>query len=365
MTTHRMCATYCSAQYGDLPLLQLGSEPVPLCVLSERACEPLRAGTRLLPRDLRRLPLSTVGTAADTSQPFQIPLQVGWNLIGNPFTFDVSWSQVQFIDPDTNTAVSLPTAVGKGIVANALWGYSFGSYSATTRMKIWEGYWVYAYRATTLIIPPSAAATSASSRSALSEAGGWRLTLEVQSGDLKDRAYIGVSRSATPGYDAAHDLLKPPPVSADYVHISLPRVSWGAQSGTYGVDIQPAHPQRELGVRGGVQPAQPRGHSALARRAAVAARGEPRAGEPGNRRATLPAHLRRVHLPHQRQRREPIPPSRWRPAAGCCASSRVQVQSGARRTTHRRLPTDRRCDRAGEHSGGREGRAPTAQPSDP
>jgi len=99
---------------------------------------------------------------------------------------------------------------------------------------------VYAYRATTLIIPPSAAATSASSRSALSEAGGWRLTLEVQSGDLKDRAYIGVSRSATPGYDAAHDLLKPPPVGADYVHISLPRLNWGAQSGTYGVDIQPA-----------------------------------------------------------------------------------------------------------------------------
>jgi Tol biopolymer transport system component len=101
------------------------------------------------------LPLTTVGTPADPNQPFQIPLQVGWNLIGNPFTFEVDWSQVQFIDPDTNTAVSLPTAVGKGIVANALWGYSFGSYAAVPRMKIWEGYWVYAYRATTLIIPPT------------------------------------------------------------------------------------------------------------------------------------------------------------------------------------------------------------------
>ncbi|BCW95732.1 MAG: carboxypeptidase regulatory-like domain-containing protein [Fimbriimonadales bacterium] len=186
------------------------------------------------------LPLATEGAPANTSQPFEIPLQVGWNLIGNPFTFDVNWSQVQFIDPDTSTAVSLPTAVGKGIVANALWGYSFGSYAATTRMKVWEGYWVYAYRATTLIIPPTAAAASASSRSANTDAGGWRLTLEVQSGDLKDRAYIGVSRSATPGYDHAHDLLKPPPVGADYVHISLPRLSWGAQSGVYGVDIQPA-----------------------------------------------------------------------------------------------------------------------------
>ncbi|MCX7992605.1 MAG: carboxypeptidase regulatory-like domain-containing protein [Fimbriimonadales bacterium] len=186
------------------------------------------------------LPLTTQGTPANTSQPFQIPLQAGWNLIGNPFTFDVNWSQVQVVDPDTNTPVSLATAVGKGIVANSLWGYSFGTYTATTRMKVWEGYWLYAYRATTLIIPPTAQAASASSRSVGANAGGWRLTLEVQSGDLKDRAYVGVSRVATPGYDSEHDLLKPPPVGSDYVHISLPRLGWGEQSGVYGVDIQPA-----------------------------------------------------------------------------------------------------------------------------
>ena len=186
------------------------------------------------------LPLAVEGTRADTNRPFEIALQIGWNLIGNPFPFDVDWSQVQFIDPDTDTAVSLPTAVGKGIVANALWSYSFGSYAATTRMRIWEGYWVYAYRATRLIIPPTAQAAGAPSRSANIEVGGWRLTLEVQSGELRDRAYIGASRSATPGYDYAHDLLKPPPVGTEYVHISLPRLSWGAHSGIYGVDIQPA-----------------------------------------------------------------------------------------------------------------------------
>jgi hypothetical protein len=186
------------------------------------------------------LPLTREGTPADTSQPFRIPLQVGWNLIGNPFTFEVDWGQVQVVDPDTNTSVSLPTAVGKGIVANALWGYSLDRYTATTRMRVWEGYWVYAYRATTLVIPPTAASSGASGRSANTSAAGWRLTLEVQSGELKDRAYIGVSRSATAGYDREHDLLKPPPVGADYVQINLPRLSWGAHSGVYGVDIQPA-----------------------------------------------------------------------------------------------------------------------------
>ncbi|MFN3689800.1 MAG: carboxypeptidase regulatory-like domain-containing protein, partial [Fimbriimonadales bacterium] len=205
------------------------------------------------------LPLTTQGTPADPTQPFQIPLQAGWNLIGNPFTFDVNWSAVQFLDPDTNTAVPLATAVGRGIVANALWGYSFGAYTATTRMKIWEGYWLYAYRDTTLIIPPTAQATSLS-RSVGSNPGSWRLTLEVESGELRDRAYIGVSRTATPGYDREHDLLKPPPVGADYVHISLPRLDWGEQSGLYGIDIQPAtrQPNREVTLRWPDAPQLPR-----------------------------------------------------------------------------------------------------------
>lgn len=184
------------------------------------------------------LALATEGTAADPNQPFQIPLQAGWNLIGNPFRFDVDWNQVRFIDPDTNTEVPLTTAVGKGIVANTLWGYA-SNYVPTRRMKVWEGYWVYAFRNTTLIIPPTAQAT-ASSRSADLPAGGWQLTLEVQSGELSDRAYVGVSRSATPGYDREHDLLKPPPIGSDYVYISLPRLNWGEHSGIYGVDVQPA-----------------------------------------------------------------------------------------------------------------------------
>ncbi|MCS7300647.1 MAG: carboxypeptidase regulatory-like domain-containing protein [Fimbriimonadales bacterium] len=185
------------------------------------------------------LPLAIEGTAADPNQPFQIPLQAGWNLIGNPFLAEVNWTLVEVIDPATNTAVPLATAVGRGIIANSLWSYSFGTYATTTRMKPWEGYWVYAYRATTLIIPPSAR-VSATSRSVGSNAGGWRLTLEVQAGALRDRAYVGVSRAASSGYDRDYDLLKPPPVGAEYVHISLPRLNWGEQSGVYGVDVQPA-----------------------------------------------------------------------------------------------------------------------------
>ncbi len=185
------------------------------------------------------LALAIEGTPTDETSNFRITLLRGWNLIGTPFRFDIDWEQTQVIDPATNTPVSNATAVGKQIIANALWGYAFGSYNATRRMRIWEGYWVYAYKNTTLIIPPTARARSASNRSVASSApSGWMLTLQVQSGELMDQAYTGVSRSASPGYDTAHDLLKPPPVGRDYVYISLPRLNWGAQNGHYGVDVQ-------------------------------------------------------------------------------------------------------------------------------
>jgi len=202
------------------------------------------------------LPLATEGTPADETQNFQIPLRQGWNLIGTPFRFDIDWEQTQVIDPDTNTPVSNTTAVGKQIIANALWGYAFGTYTATRRMKIWEGYWVYAYKDTTLIIPPAARARSATSRGFESPTpSGWTLTLQAQAGELTDQAYIGVSRSASPGYDAEHDLLKPPPVGRDYVYISLPRLNWGAQSGYYGVDVQ--SPSRSASWEFTVETTQP------------------------------------------------------------------------------------------------------------
>ncbi len=184
------------------------------------------------------LPLSIEGTPADDTQPFAIQLQAGWNLIGNPFRSDVDWARVQVLDPDTNTPLSLSTAVGRGLIANALWGYSFGSYLATTRMRVWEGYWVYAYRDVVLLIPPSARISGLSRSVAERTPRDWQLTIEAQAGNTKDRIYVGVARTATNGFDAEHDLLKPPPVEAGYVHLSIPRLGWGQHSGAYGVDIQ-------------------------------------------------------------------------------------------------------------------------------
>lgn len=181
------------------------------------------------------------GTAAPTDQNFEIPLQQGWNLIGDPFLFSLFWQQTMVIDPANGQAISNSSAVGKGIIANSLWAYTFGQYEVKSEMDPWRGYWVYAYQATTLIVPPSARSRAAITRSVAEPKNGqWNLSLVAQSGDLADRVYVGVSRAATEGFDTEHDLLKPPPVGDDYLYVSMPRADWGAHSGQYGVDMRPA-----------------------------------------------------------------------------------------------------------------------------
>lgn len=206
------------------------------------------------------LALSVEGTPADENVDYEIPLQQGWNLIGDPFKFNIEWTGVAVRDGATRLSYS--QAVANGIIANSLWGYAFGQYSVAFTLETWRGYWVYAYRATTLLIPPGARSRSAVSRAVPSPQNGWRLALSVHAGDLSDQVYIGTSRSATEGFDNEHDLLKPPPIGEEYLYVSMPRPDWGSSSGVYGVDIRPhgrasgwefvvqsSEPNREISLR--------------------------------------------------------------------------------------------------------------------
>lgn len=206
------------------------------------------------------LALSVEGTPADENVDYEIPLQQGWNLIGDPFKFNIEWTGVAVRDGATRLSYS--QAVANGIIANSLWGYAFGQYSVAFTLETWRGYWVYAYRATTLLIPPGARSRAAVSRAVPSPQNGWRLALSVHAGDLSDQVYIGTSRSATEGFDNEYDLLKPPPIGEEYLYVSMPRPEWGSSSGIYGVDIRPhgrasgwefvvqsSEPNREISLR--------------------------------------------------------------------------------------------------------------------
>ncbi|HEY5594288.1 MAG TPA: LamG domain-containing protein, partial [Nitrospiria bacterium] len=75
-----------------------------------------------------------------------IPLQLGWNLIGDPFPNKLTFSTV-YVRQNGSSCVDYATAVTNGWVGNAVYsyngsGYSFILYSSAV-LDPWKGYWLW------------------------------------------------------------------------------------------------------------------------------------------------------------------------------------------------------------------------------
>jgi len=191
------------------------------------------------------LPLSIQGTEANQTQPFDIQLAPGWNMIGDPFLFDVDWTKVEIVDG--GVVKSFDQAVATAAINAGLYSYQSGTYLLDFRLTPWRGYWVRAYRAVTLRIDPTLAKIgraaklqAATSRAVLRGTDGWTLNLRANVGNLKDEDnQLGVSTRATNAYDG-YKSEKPPIFGKQYVYLTFDHSDWGAQSGGYGVDLRSA-----------------------------------------------------------------------------------------------------------------------------
>jgi len=188
---------------------------------------------------------------------FEIPLQNGWNQIGNPFTLPVRWGDVQVITTDASNPnylnpLTIDQASQAGLILPTIYSYdtTTGSYqfdqNFETNLVPLQGYWVKALvpNLSLLVPPPSNRSANLSSRAVQAKtqtsANNWSVRLVASNGKTQDAYnYVGVANGASDSYDS-RDVEKPPAIQGS-VRVGIIRDSWGKRSATYAQDIQAAN----------------------------------------------------------------------------------------------------------------------------
>jgi len=169
------------------------------------------------------------GKSVSTLNNCSITLEPGWNMIANPFSFPVSWSDV----------------IKNGNIENP-WGYSGSSNTSSgfeanqTQLTPWQGYAIKNLDNVnrTIEIPPLEASTTllAKSSTQLSE-GEWILQLKVNCNNYVDRDnYLGCLQNSIDSWDNRD--FSEPPVIGDYVSLYFPHPEWTQFPGDYSGDFR-------------------------------------------------------------------------------------------------------------------------------
>ncbi|GIV15845.1 MAG: hypothetical protein KatS3mg022_1280 [Armatimonadota bacterium] len=193
-------------------------------------------------------PVLTEGTPAP-EVPYRISLKAGWNMIGNPFAFNVPWVACE-VETTSGVRMSLQEAADKNIILPQLFRYENGVYTWQTApagvLYKWEGFWVRAFEDCTLIVMPlPTGGRSVPADTTLSGGSGWLLRFAATVGVARDgNTVIGVNSRAADGY-GREDVLKPPSLSP-YVSVKVLNTDWGAHAGAYAQDVRRSDNRRQI-----------------------------------------------------------------------------------------------------------------------
>lgn len=180
------------------------------------------------------------GDSAPQDVAYDIPLSAGWNLIGTPFNFSLRWLDMKV--RDGATVLSVQEAIARGILRSGLWTYVGGQYALSNELRPWQGYWVRANRAVTLLMDPAGRVSrSAPTRAAEPvRVDGWLVQVAATAGGLQDSSnYFGISSRASDGYDALYDVERPPVLEGmPTVQVAFEHPEWGEYAGQYAVDVR-------------------------------------------------------------------------------------------------------------------------------
>lgn len=194
---------------------------------------------------------SLVGNLPDPEQPYRIPLQPGWNLIGNPWTEPLVWHR-EAVQVRVQ-GIARPLSQAYNFVEPYLWGWEPNPSNPTqgryvlvsdaqllpgmqTQLQPWRGYWIYAHQACTLELPTpeEVALFTGLTRSYTRErSSGWSFRIGAHLSDQYDEVLLGVACD-----DHGLQIVAPPdpPTRSAYSGVRLRLTRDGA---AMEADIQP------------------------------------------------------------------------------------------------------------------------------
>jgi hypothetical protein len=153
----------------------------------------------------------------NTQNESEIPLHNNWNLITNPFNFDVAWSEVQVINN----------------MSRPLYRFN-GSFSTTTEMTPFQGYYYFNDAgANTLRIPIS----QGMAKPLYYENFDWKVEIHLSCGEQIDHSTrLGIASDASLGMDK-YDYRKPRAMG-DLPSVNLMRPEWDEDFPVFASDIR-------------------------------------------------------------------------------------------------------------------------------
>ncbi|MFN3648375.1 MAG: carboxypeptidase regulatory-like domain-containing protein [Armatimonadota bacterium] len=122
-------------------------------IYPDRDAAEFRLGRAMFVRFARPTAFTNSGAQADPDEDVNISVRPGWNMIGSVRERRVEWLRVKVMSPD-GTIRTMQQAYDDGIIQNGLWGYS-DRYYLSDYMEPFAGYFMRAFQAVTLIVPPA------------------------------------------------------------------------------------------------------------------------------------------------------------------------------------------------------------------
>ncbi len=167
---------------------------------------------------------SGVSLRADTS--FTLKIDSGWNQIGLPFAFPVSWNAIF-------TASGEPDGLSKPSLYN-------GNYFPADTLEPYKGYFIFNPDTSSSIdlrIPPVTSSDANPSLASVNSSNSdWAVQIKASCQEARDNYnFIGIKELASKNWDK-FDYPEPPPIG-EYVSVYFPRTDWEVYPNNYTTDF--------------------------------------------------------------------------------------------------------------------------------